>query len=153
MRTLVFAPLLLLGACRSTKPAASVPPYQPLPGIHDSVARLDSLFFEAYNSCNLQRIDSMVSVNLEFYHDRNGLLTSKPLLLESLQKFICGKVRRELLPGSLEVSPLGDDAAVEIGYHRFHNLAEQSTSRYSRFVQVWRRENGRWQLSRVISLH
>ena len=137
------------------KKSAGVPPYVPeFKALFDTVARMDSIFFEAYNTCKLAVMDSLFEEDLEFYHDRGGLSTSKKEIMESLKKNICGKVRRELLRGSLEVYPIPGYGAIEMGAHRFYNNQEKGgPSRFSKFVQIWRRQNGQWKLSRVISLH
>jgi hypothetical protein len=97
--------------------------------------------------------EKMYSDSIEFYHDNGGLQTSKTELLESLRKYICNKVTRELVRGSVEVYPIKGFGAIEIGYHKFHNLVERSTSSPGRFVIIWRNMNNTWQMTRVISLH
>ena len=134
--------------------STGVPPYMPeSKELYDTIARLDSILFEAYNTCKPAVFDSLISDDVEFYHDRGGLNTSKKELVQAIEKNICGKVRRELLKGSIEVYPIPNYGAVEMGAHRFHNLQENSTSHYSKFVHTWHRENGQWKLARVISLH
>ena len=95
----------------------------------------------------------MISEGIEFYHDIGGLDASKSSLVTLIQNNICNKVRRELLPDSIEVYPIPNFGAVEMGVHRFHGLADNSTSRYSKFVHTWKQEDGQWTLYRVISLH
>ena len=61
---------------------------------------------------------------------------------------------RELLKGSIEVYPIPNYGAVQMGAHRFYNHQEKTgPSRFSKFVHLWHRENGMWKLARVISLH
>jgi len=74
-------------------------------------------------------------------------------LVQALKSNICGKVTRELLKVSIEVYPIQNYGAVEMGYHRFHNKTENVTGNYARFVEIWRNENGKWRITRVISLH
>lgn len=118
-----------------------------------TIIRNDSLLFDAYNNSKLEIYSSFFSEDLEFYHDKGGLSTSKKEMVEATQRNVFGKAKRELLAGSIEVSPIPGYGAVEIGSHRFHNLAENSRSGYSKFVTVWKNENGRWRITRVISLH
>ncbi len=124
-------------------------------GLHDTITRMDSLFFDAYNSCKLDIMESLIADDIEFYHDRGGLTTSKKELLLSLKNNICGKVSRELLKGSIEVYPIPGYGAVQMGAHRFHNNQEppNTLSHYSKFVHTWHKVGGQWQLARVISLH
>jgi ketosteroid isomerase-like protein len=118
-----------------------------------TIIKLDSVFFHAYNTCDLASQAAFYSDTIEFFHDKSGLDTSKANILANTRKYICGKVRRELVPGSLEVSPLPGYGAVVLGSHRFHNLVEGSTSRASKFMIIWRYENGSWKITKVISLH
>lgn len=100
-------------------------------------------------------MESMLATDIEFYHDQGGLSTSKPGLLEALQKNICGKVNRELRPGSIEVYAIPGYGAIEMGWHGFINFEEKMTrpGHYSKFVHTWRLRDGKWELTRVISLH
>ncbi|HVG12061.1 MAG TPA: nuclear transport factor 2 family protein [Flavisolibacter sp.] len=133
-----------------------LPPYTPESReLHDTIARMDSLFFDAYNTCKMDVMENLISDEVEFYHDRGGLSTSKKDLLTSLKNNICGKVTRSLLPGSIEVYPIPKFGAVQMGAHRFHNNQEPADApfRYSKFVHTWRKEGTQWRLYRVISLH
>ena len=121
--------------------------------MEETVRRLDSTFFAAYNNCDMATQERFFSDSIEFFHDRSGLDTSKSHILANTKKYICGKVRRELVEGSIEVSPLPGYGAVELGSHRFHNLAEGSVSKPSKFVIIWKWQDERWLMTRVISLH
>ncbi len=146
----------VLVACKTKVPQfdPATPGFTPEdPELQKEIVLQDSLFFDAYNKCKIELMDKMFPEDIEFYHDRGGLSTSKPDLMKSLENNICNKVQRELLPGSIEVYPIPGYGAVQFGQHRFHNLVEKSTSRYSKFVHTWKNENGNWKLARVISLH
>lgn len=143
-------------SCSTTKHPwqLQVPTYKPeSQELYDSIAHLDSVWADSYNNCKLEVQDLLISDNLEFYHDRNGIMTSKTALIEALKNNICGKVTRELLEGSIEVYPIPNYGAVEMGYHRFHNKIEKTMSNFARFVHLWHRENGQWKMTRVVSLH
>lgn len=137
----------------------TVPVYRPEPYVpddkklYDEIVRMDSIFFTAYNNCDLETQRSFLSDTLEFYHDKGGLSTSKKEVMDAIAKNICGKVKRELVQGSVEVYPINNYGAVEIGYHRFHNLVEKSISRPGKFVSIWQRKGDSWQMTRIISLH
>ena len=148
--------VLVIVSCSSTNKmkVAGLPAYTPESKLlHDTIARLDSIFFEAYNNCRLDIMENLLSDSLEFYHDRGGLSTSKSSILQAIKANICFKVKRELLLGSMEVYPIPNFGAVQMSVHRFHNNQEKSISRFSKVVQTWHRENGHWKLYRVISLH
>ena len=82
-------------------------------------------------------------------------MTSKQGLISATQKNICGKVTRELVKGSIEVYPIKDFGAVEIGLHKFHNNQEPvgTASKVGRFLIVWENKNNEWKIRRVVSLH
>ena len=124
------------------------------PALYAEIFAMDKQYFDAYNSCDLQTQLRIYSDSLEFYHDRGGLSTSKPELLVALEKNICGKVRRFLLPETVEVYGIPGFGAVEMGYHRFENAAEpDAPSVPSRFVVIWQETRNGWQMYRVVSLH
>ncbi|HTV56370.1 MAG TPA: DUF4440 domain-containing protein, partial [Terriglobia bacterium] len=72
-------------------------------------------------------------------------------LLDGIKNNICGKVTRELVPGTLEVYPIAHYGAVEIGVHTFHHPGHPENVGEAKFVQLWQNKNGNWQLTRVIS--
>jgi hypothetical protein len=124
--------------------------------LYDTILHQDSLFFGAYNTCSLhlEEYAAFYADNLEFYHDKGGLSTSKQQVVDATKKNICGKVTRELVPGSLEVYPIANYGAIEIGFHKFHNSEEPNApSRPGRFVVVWHHVDNSWKITRVISLH
>lgn len=126
------------------------------PALYDTIMRLDSTFFAAYNTCtiHLKEYGDFYADDLEFYHDKGGLSTSKKDVIEATRKNICGKVTRELVPGSVEVYPIANYGAIEIGFHKFHNNQEPNApSHPGRFVCVWHHTDTGWKLARVISLH
>jgi hypothetical protein len=121
--------------------------------LYKTIADLDSVYFNTYNTCNLPLMDSLTATDLEFYHDKGGFSASKKDYLESIKKNICGKVTRVLTKGSIEVYEIAGFGAVEFGYHSFRNIAEPGQSEPSKFVIIWRHDKGKWQISRVVSLH
>lgn len=122
--------------------------------LQDTIARLDSIFFNAYNTCDIKTQTDFYSDSIEFYHDKSGLSTSKKDIIESTKKYICGKVTRELIKGSIEVSAIPGYGAIELGSHQFHNNQEKNdTPHPSKFVIFWREKDGKWTIAKVISLH
>lgn len=126
------------------------------PELYKAIVAQDSMFFAAYNTCNthLDQYGAFYSEDIEFYHDNGGLMTSKSAIIESTKKYVCGKVTRELVKGSIEVYPIKGYGAVEIGLHIFHNSAEPNAKpKVSRFTIFWKQVNGQWKIAKVISLH
>lgn len=119
-----------------------------------TISEMDSVFFKAYNDCNLKKQSDILSEDLEFYHDKGGLSTSKNDVMAALERNICGKVTRELVKGSIEVHEIPGFGAVEMGMHKFHNSQEpDAISRASKFITIWKHEENNWKITRVISLH
>jgi len=122
--------------------------------LYTTIVKLDSIFFNAYNTCDINKQAMFYSDSLEFYHDQGGLMTSKKDILDATRKNICGKVTRELVKGSIEVYPINGFGAVEMGLHKFHNNAEKDAIPHdSKFIIIWRNKNNNWTITRVISLH
>ena len=121
---------------------------------YDIIVAKDKEYFDAYNTCDMKKQASLYSEDLEFFHDKGGLSTSKQEILASIERNICGKVTRTLIEGSIEVYPIKDYGAIEIGYHKFYNNQEPNAkSKPSKFIMVWKNEDEKWLISKVISLH
>lgn len=148
---------VFLFACNEVKQEkSSREAYIPDSGeLYAEIVKMDSIFFTAYNNCDTITMASLISENLEFYHDKGGLMTSKDSVMEAIKKNICGKVTRELVKGSIEVYPIAGYGAVEMGSHFFHNNREPEPEHHDigKFVQLWKKEAGNWKLTRIISLH
>ena len=122
--------------------------------IYDIIVAKDKEYFHAYNNCDIKKQESLYSEDLEFFHDKGGLSTSKQEVLAGIEKNICGKVTRTLVGGSIEVYPINEYGAIEIGYHKFYNNQEPNAkSKASKFIMVWKNEDEKWFISKVISLH
>jgi ketosteroid isomerase-like protein len=125
--------------------------------LYDTIAKLDSIFFDAYNNCSsmLDKYASFYAEDLEFYHDKGGFSSSKKDMVDATQRNICGKITRQLIKGSIEVYPIKDYGAIETGLHSFNNNQEKQTgpATVGRFTIFWRKTNEGWKIAKVISLH
>ena len=121
--------------------------------LNKAVTTLDASVFDAFNRCEVDKFATFFTDDVEFYHDRDGLSVGKADLAESVKKNICGKVTRELVPGTLQVYPLPGYGAVETGVHRFHHPGHDVTEPVGegKFLHVWQCKNGQWKITRVIS--
>jgi hypothetical protein len=145
---LLLAAVLLPFAFAHAQTQQGLPPTDEL---YKTIAGLDAALFDAYNHCNLDKLGSMVTEDLEFYHDQTGLAVGRQSLINAVRDNICGKVHRELVPGTLEVYPIKGYGAVEIGIHRFTHPNDPGPGGEARFVHVWRLKDGTWQVTRVLS--
>lgn len=142
----VFLPLLLC--------ICSLKGFAQEANLYRTIVSMDSIFFHAYNTCDMGKQAEIYADKIEFFHDKSGLDTSKQRILASTEKYICGKVTRELVKGSIDVSPLPGYGAVEIGMHMFYNKQEPDAKPHpSRFIIIWKIEEGTWRITKVISLH
>jgi ketosteroid isomerase-like protein len=116
-----------------------------------TIEALDTRLFDAYNHCDLTTISSLVAEDLEFYHDKTGLARGRQALVDGIRNNICGKVTRELVPGTLQVDAIAGYGAVEIGVHRFHHPGNADDVGEAQFVTLWQNKDGAWQITRVIS--
>ena len=150
----IFAPLqavvvaALLAAPLADAQTAPAP--EPL---LQTIQSLDTQLFDAYNHCDLEKFGSLLADDLEFYHDKSGLSVGRQALVEGIKNNICGKVTRELVPGTIEVYPIAKYGAVEIGVHRFHHPGHENTESVgeAKFIHLWQNKDGVWKITRVIS--
>lgn len=132
-----------------------IPKYKPVDiDLHNQIVKMDSIFFNAYNTCDMKTQAAILSDDIEFFHDNSGLSTSKKDIIDSTEKNICGKVTRTLIKGSVEVYPINNYGAVQVAYHKFFNNREpDAKSTPSKFIIIWKKENNKWLITKVISLH
>jgi len=152
MKKTLLLPVLLLvvrfGLPLSQAHAQSTTAPNPL---FKTIQSLDAQLFEAYNHCDLATFSSLVADDLEFYHDVTGFTPGRQALVDGVKNNICGKVTRELVPGTLEVYPIANYGAVEIGVHRFHHPGHENEVGEAKFIELWQNKDGAWKLTRVIS--
>jgi ketosteroid isomerase-like protein len=119
-----------------------------------TVAALDTALFDAYNKCDLEKFASLLADDLEFYHDATGLSRGAQATVDAVKQNICGKVHRDLVPGTLKVYPLKGYGALETGIHLFCDPKKSKCpdgSDVGRFTMLCEFRDGVWMLTRVIS--
>jgi ketosteroid isomerase-like protein len=153
-KIMLLLPLLALLVCRAG--AQAVPALEDIKSqeqLNQAVAALDTALFDSYNTCNLEKFASFFTDDVEFYHDQGGVTLGKAALTESIKKNICGKVTRELVPGTMLVYHMKGYGAVEMGVHRFHHTGHDDTEPLGegKFIHLWQYKDGAWKITRVIS--
>ncbi len=130
-------------------------------GLFATLAELDSaLFGAAFGSCDIARVRSLVSDDLEFYDDRSGLTNTSGE--EFVQHINClnwtegndPQIARRLVPESLTVERLGDWGAMQRGRHQFYLVVPDGEDRLegdADFIHLWRYDPAGWKIARVIS--
>lgn len=123
--------------------------------LYDTIVYLDSLFFDAFNTRNPDKLKILLSDNLEFYHDLGGVTNYSQNIDAFKNTFERERrVRRELVKGTLEVYPIKDYGTVETGTHRFYATEkgqQEKLSSEAKFVQIWQKKDGVWKITRIIS--
>lgn len=119
--------------------------------LHKEIAAMDAALFDAVNTRNLEKLKTMFTTDLEFYHDKAGLTNYEQNLEASRKNFASGrKIRRELV-GAVEVYPVPDYGAIQTGKHRFCDLTKADACSVYKFVHVWKKGPDGWKLARVMS--
>lgn len=120
-----------------------------------TIARLDTEMFAAFNSCDkpgqLDKYAGYFDPNIEFYHDNGGVTWTRDVMIGQTARNVCGKYRRELVPGSLKVSPVKDFGAIATGSHTFCQFGGDQCEGIAEFTLVWRLRDGAWQVTRALS--
>ncbi len=149
----------LLAAALSAQKAGPVATKE----LYDEIAAKDRMLFDTvFNTCDTQALAGLVTDDFEMYHDKGGLVaTSGAQFVENIRGMCEGqktgvdyRARRELVEGSLEVYPLNNYGAVEVGVHRFYKKIEGQPDKLveiAKFTQVWKKEASGWKLARVLS--
>lgn len=112
----------------------------------------NQLFEEGFNQCNLKLVEDLVTNDIEFYHDKDGITKSRKKFINSIRENLCSsgknKIRRVLDEASFEVFPLYKKGklygAVQNGIHSFGDIK-------ANYSHVWLIKNNTWKLSRVLS--
>jgi hypothetical protein len=148
---------LAMGLLMIVAGSAQADALKPTDALFQKIQQADQSLFDAYNRCDIKVLGDSVEDNLEFYHDKGGLAVGRDAFLTSTKTYVCGKVRRELLPDTLEVYPIKDFGAIEIGKHIFCDPAKTPKCVYEtggegKFFMLWKLgSDGQYRLSRVIS--
>lgn len=110
--TLILTALIIaisFSSCDSEKESTSNQIRKYIPAdkeLFNTIVSMDKEFFDAYNNCDLEKQANICSDDIEFFHDKGGLMTSKQEIIDGTERNICGKVTRELIKGSVEVYPI-----------------------------------------------
>ena len=154
LSAIVLVLVSLVFLCNAS--AQNVPPLDKIQNqaeLDHAVTALDAALFDAYNHCELEKFASFFVDDVEFYHDQGGVTLGRAALTDSVKKNICGKVTRELVPGTLKVYYMKGYGALEIGVHRFHHPGHEDTEGVGegQFIHLWQYKDGAWKITRVMS--
>ncbi len=96
--------------------------------LYQTILRQDSLLFNVgFNTCDVSQFQKLLSENLKFYHDKDGV-SDKNKFLFDIKNGLCKnpettQVKRFLIKGSTQVFPLYKNGilygAIQNGEHTF----------------------------------
>jgi ketosteroid isomerase-like protein len=150
-RFVVVGLLLAFGLVPNVAPAET--PAKDQDELVKTIARMDAEIFDAFNAHDVDKLMSYFTEDLEFYHDTGGLGTYRQNA-EDFKKMFASTpdIHRDLVKESLEVYPIKDYGAMEIGQHRFcHKENGKDDCGTFGFAMVWRKVGDSWKISRVLS--
>jgi hypothetical protein len=150
----LFLLCLCLAPAKAQEKVASLDEIKSQADLDKAITALDTRLFDAYNHCDLKTFDSLLSDDVEFYHDQGGVTLGRQKLTESVKNNICtGDTQRLLVPGTLKIYYMKGYGAIEMGVHRFlHPKTEAANGTgEASFVHLWQYKDGAWKVSRVLS--
>lgn len=157
INTIGIAVLLLLIA--GVRPAAAQENHEDLDKL---IREKDSLFWQAYNRCDVAGMERFFTDDVEFYHDKGGITNGKASLMANSKKNLCSNaayhLRRAAIPETVQVFPMTGGGkvygALISGEHLFY-ITDGGKPEYldghARFTQLWIIKNGEWKMSRILS--
>ncbi|EAQ28826.1 hypothetical protein NAP1_14543 [Erythrobacter sp. NAP1] len=170
---------LALLIAQSAAPAPA--PIPPLDTARETIAAQDgALFWAAFEGCDGEKVRRYVTDDFRMIHDLGGLVVEGGDAFAGQIAQSCNDReeggpqegylnRRLLVPGTRQVTPLGDWGVLERGWHTFHERRMRPAGTYdandpggptwvqvggARYIHVWRwmSEEGRFRLAESISV-
>lgn len=133
------------------------------PELVATLTERDATFFAAFfDRCDVAVVRSMITDDMEFFHDKGGQVSNSGDAFAADLKGHCDRMatgedfasRRELIPGSVKVYVLNNYGAMTVGEHNFFKLTPgkpDEMTETGRFIILWKLENGVWKMARVVS--
>jgi len=131
--------------------------------VYKTIISKDSLLFNiGFNTCDISQFENLLSNNLEFLHDKDGI-SDKTEFLYNIKNGLCSspnkyQSRRELIKNSTEIYPLYKNdtiyGAIQNGAHRFYETKvgkEEHFASSAKFSNIWLLKNGQWKLNKSLS--
>ena len=121
--------------------------------LYKEIEQADSILFQAFNKQDMITFKAMFTEDLEWFQDNGGLIPYKTVFENFGNTFKNdNKLSRDLVKGSLEVYPIKDYGAIQIGRHQFKHMENGKLEIGTfKFLMIWQKKDGLWRISRVIS--
>ncbi|MEM1057199.1 MAG: nuclear transport factor 2 family protein [Bacteroidota bacterium] len=150
VRVVIESPDGTLEGTRTGEPGSDPSTSGPL---FDALAEADrELFDTIFVDCDPDGAVAFLDDDVEFYHDKVGAsMWDDVHTAIRNQAASCPRltgITRELVEGSLFISPIPGFGAVQTGVHRF---TEGEAVTVARFTHLWRETPEGWRVSRVLS--
>ena len=153
----MLIPIILVTSCTAKKSMTvnEPKPYEPVSKeLYDTIVKMDHIVFDAANKGDLEKLKTLFTEDLEFFHDTGGL-DDYAKTIENFQRIFTnfGYTRRVLVEGSIEVYPIKDYGAIQTGIHKFCRLekGELINCGTYKFTHIWKKTSTGWKISRVVS--
>jgi ketosteroid isomerase-like protein len=121
--------------------------------LYKEIEQMDEIMFEAFNKKDFEKFKSLFTEDLEWFQDNDGLLSYETVFNNFSNMFKNeNKLTRKLVKGTLEVHPVKDYGAIEIGVHEFSHMenGKEEIGTF-KFLMIWKKKDNRWKIARVIS--
>jgi hypothetical protein len=99
-------------------------------------------------------MEEIFDKNMEFFHDKSGVTNYEQNIAIFKTNFAKPNwgVKRRLLKESMEVYPIPNYGAMQIGQHEFCNTENGVTGcGILKFAHVWQFKDGKWTVTRILS--
>jgi ketosteroid isomerase-like protein len=146
-------PILIASSIDQTPAAAQSESKFTSGALFETIARMDRHLCAAFNAQNVDRLMEMATRDLEFYQDADGLKDYQQCYDEFKTMFAANTdLRREIVDGSIEVYPIKDYGALEVGQHRIcHTENGKDDCVVFKFIMLWQKTEDYWKISRIIN--
>lgn len=128
-----------------------------------AAVKADSLFWIAYNQCDVQGMMQFIPEDMEFYHDKGGITLGDSAFQASIKNGLCSdlgkfRLRREIVDGSGKTNPMMKNDRVYgvlmTGKHLFYlsqNGEKERADGLAEYADLWLLQDGQWKMARVFS--
>lgn len=163
MSSYALSSALIMAGLVAAHGAATAQPLPAGPALTQAIraadARLFGLFFEG---CDPEKLSAMLTDDLEFYHDKDGVVATQASAFVAGYAKSCAarkaptawRSRRALVIKSLRVDPVPGFGAIEAGTHIFYERQGDRPEKpvgKARFTMLWKLDGNTWKLARVMS--
>ncbi len=121
--------------------------------LYKEIEQMDEIMFEAFNKKDFEKFKSLFTEDLEWFQDNEGLLSYETVFTNFSNMFKNeNKLTRKLVKGALEVHPIKDYGAIEIGVHEFRHMenGKEEIGTF-KFLAIWKKVGNQWKIFRMIS--